>query len=202
MTRSRSIVFSILLLTITAATASAQSIQFGVKAGTNIFKLSGRSFDNKFYFGFSGGVYADIGLVGRLGLQPELLYNESSAKTSDQFNQIYVGGASFQNATMNYISLPILVTFKVSDAFTALIGPQYGYMVYQTQGLVQDPPQRTTQIFQKNDFSILFGGQLKLGKMGIGARYVIGFTQLNNLDDNIDSWKNHGLQLYLTYKLK
>ncbi len=103
---------------------------------------------------------------------------------------------------MNYISLPVLVTFRAADIFTILVGPQYGYMVYQTQGLTQSPPQHTTQVFQKNDFSILFGGQLNLGKMRFGARYVVGLTQLNNLDDNLDSWKRQGFQLYLTYRLK
>ncbi len=200
MNRSRSIVLSIVFLTITAASASAQSIHYGFLAGTNIFKLSGQSFDNKLKFGFSAGVYADIPIKGRFGLQPELLWNESSAKTADQFNNLYQG-ASFQDVTLSYVTLPILVTFRASDAFTILAGPQYGYLVYQTQGLVQSPP-GPKDAFNKNDFSILFGGQLNLGKMRFGARYVIGLTQLNNLDDNLDSWKEQGFQLYLTYRIK
>jgi hypothetical protein len=168
-------------------------------AGANIFKTSGQSFDNKTRFGYHVGVYADIPLAGRLGLHPELLMNEISAKTADQFNNIF-HGASFQDVTMNYVTLPILLTYRVSDVFTILAGPQYGYMVYQTPGLTEAPAKKDA--FTKNDFSILFGGHMTLGKIGVGLRYVVGITQLNNLDDNLDSWKNQGFQFYLTYRLK
>ena len=82
MTPLRSIVLSIVLLTITAAGASAQSLHFGVQAGTNLFKLSGQSFDNKFKAGYSAGVYADLGIAGKWGLKPELLFNESAYETT------------------------------------------------------------------------------------------------------------------------
>ena len=111
-------------------------------AGTNIFKTSGQSFDNKTRFGYHVGVYADIPLTGRLGLHPELLMNEISSKTSDQFNNIF-HGASFQDVTMNYVTLPVLLTYRVSDIFTILVGPQYGYLVYQTPGLTEAPARRT-----------------------------------------------------------
>ncbi len=223
MTRSRSIVLSIVLLTITAAGASAQSttatpsmgvsappttttpapsapaepIRYGIMAGANAFKLSGQSFDSKTYFGFSAGVYADIVIHGRWGLQPELLYNGYSGKTTGFFNNNFNGASS--NVNLNYVTLPILVTFQASDVFTILVGPQYGYLVNQTSGLTF-PSKK--DVFTKNDFSILFGGHMNLGKIGLGLRYVVGITQLNNLDDNIDSWKNQGFQFYLTYKLK
>lgn len=219
MNRSRSIVLSIVLLTITAA-ATAQTAQpaqtaptaqtaqpaqpwsWGFHAGANIYKFSGQSFDGGLRLGYNVGLYAEKQLVGRLGIQPELLVNEVTGKTSDQFNTLFQG-ASFQNVSLNYITLPILLTYKATDAFTILVGPQYGYLFYQTTGLTNyNPPSPQKSTFTKNDFSILFGGQLSLGRMKLGARYVVGFTQLNNLDDNLDSWKNQGYQLYLTYRIK
>lgn len=201
MNRSRSIVLSIVLFTITAANASAQSIHYGLEAGTNIFKMGGMSFDNKSKFGYSAGVYSDIQIHGRWGLQPALLFNEYSAKTADQFNNLY-HGASFQNVNLSYVSLPILVTFKTSDLFTILAGPQYGYLVYQTQDLIRDPAE-PRNVFAKNDLSIVFGGQLNLGRIRFGGRYVIGVTELNNLPDKqVDSWKTQGFQFYLTFRVK
>jgi opacity protein-like surface antigen len=227
----RSIVLSIVLLTIIAASAYSQtttqptvqpafqatvqtpvraadraaeeSIHFGFKAGTNLFKLSGKSFDDNFKFGYSAGVYAEKVLKGRFGLQAELIVNEAVARTSDQFGAIYPGiGVSFQNTTLNYISLPILLTFKATDAFTILLGPQYGYMFYQTQGVSQTPL-GPKDAFKKNDFSAILGAQLRLSnKMQLGARYLVQYTQLNNIDDNSDSWKLQGLQLYVMFKFK
>ncbi len=197
----RSIVLSIVFFTITAASAYSQTttqptvqpavqtttqtparsadravenpIHFGFKAGTNLFKLSGMSFDNNFKFGYSAGVYAEKMLKGKFGLQAELIVNEAVARTSGQFNSIFPGiGVSFQNTTMNYISLPVLLTFQASDAFTILLGPQYGYMFYQTPGVSQSPP-GPKDAFKKNDFRLLLGAQLRLGtKMQLGARYV------------------------------
>lgn len=224
----RSIVLSIVLLTITAAAATAQTtttttpqtttqttvqpsvakpsqpafrfLHFGIMAGTDIYKLKGASFDNNFKFGYSGGFYAELTLRGRFGLQPELLVNETVARTSDQFNAI-LHGVSFQNITLNYVSLPILVTFHATDNLTILLGPQYGYMFYQTPGLTQYPAPK--EAFNKNDFSVIFGGQLDLSrKLRFGARYVAQYTQLNHIDDNVDSWKTRGFQIYMAYRLK
>jgi hypothetical protein len=72
MNRSKLIVLSILLLTITSA-ATAQPFHWGFKAGTNIYKFSGQSFQGGLRFGYSAGLYAEKQLVGRLGIQPELL---------------------------------------------------------------------------------------------------------------------------------
>jgi hypothetical protein len=226
----RSIVLSFVLSTITAATAYAQTttpsttpatnnltspamqpvptpfdktIHFGLRAGTDLYKLSGKSFDNNFKFGYSGGIYVEWPISRRWGLQPELDINETVARTSPDFNQLYPGiGVSYQNLTLNYISLPILVTFRATDALTILLGPQYGYMYYQTPGVSQQP-YGPKDAFTKNDFSVLFGGQLDLSrKIKLGLRYAVQYTQLNHIDDNVDSWKTHGFQAYLTYRLK
>jgi opacity protein-like surface antigen len=227
----RSIVLSIVFFIITAASAYSQTttqptaqpavqttaqtsvhsadgsveepIHFGFKAGTNLFKLSGKSFDDNFKFGYSAGIYAEKAFKGRFGLQAELIVNEAVARTSDQIGALYPGiGVSFQNTTMNYISLPILLTFKASDAFTILLGPQYGYMFYQTEGVSQTPL-GPKDAFKKNDFSAILGAQLRLSnKMQLGARYLVQYTQLNNIDDNSDSWKLSGLQLYVMFKFK
>src|SRR5258708_29742562 len=134
--KTRSIVLSVALLTITAAGSYAQSFHFGVKAGANILKLGGRSFDNKFQFGYSAGGFAELNLNNTWGLQVELLANQATAKTSADFNQIYPGqGISYQNVSLNYITLPVMVNFRPVKEFSILAGAQYGYMVYQTKNL-------------------------------------------------------------------
>lgn len=197
-------ILPILLLTIITAGAYAQKkppIEWGVMGGANYWKLSGPSFDEKFKLGYNVGGYAQIPLGGKWGLQTGLLLNETQAKTTTQFNALYQG-ASFAGITLDYISLPILATYRISQPFTILAGVQYGYMIFQTEGLVQSPPQ-PQEAFQKNDLSILFGGELHVSKkLKFGARYVIMLTEMNNLDSNLESWKNQGLQIYIGWRLK
>src|ERR1700733_12453870 len=78
----KSIALAIVLVIFTAAGSYAQSFHWGLKAGTNLFKVSGRSFDGKMQAGLSAGAFAELNLNSQWGLQPELLFNQTMANTS------------------------------------------------------------------------------------------------------------------------
>src|SRR5258708_11294787 len=186
------IVLSIVLLTLTTANSYAQTFQWGLKAGANIFKLTGRSFDNKTHFGFNGGAYGEYKINNQWGIQPELLYSLVQSQTGDQFNQIYPGGIS-SNISLNYVTVPVFLTFKPVPELSILAGPQYGFLVAQTTGLF---PQGKNNSFSKSDFSIAFGGQLNLGKVKFGLRYLVGLFNIN-VFNNIHTLKIQALPAYL-----
>jgi len=200
MHNSTKLLLSVVFLTIFTAASNAQSFNLGLKAGANIFRLSGNSFDKKSQFGFSAGAYGELYLNKSWGIQPELLFSQSQAKTSESFNQQY-GGVSFQTVSLDYITLPVMLAFRPTKEFTILAGPQIGYLVYQTQNLVQRNGQYKADAFKKVDLSIVFGGQFNLNKFKLGARYVIAVNNINGLD-NADSWQNQGFQLYLGYQIR
>lgn len=194
------IVLSTVFLTLSTANSYAQTLknwQFGLKAGINDFKLTGRSFDNKTHVGFNGGVYGEYKLSSQWAIQPELEYNLVQSKTSEDFNQIY-NGVSFQNISLSYISVPVFLIFKPVPELSIMAGPQYSFLATQTTGLLPQEPGK--KVFSKNDFSIAFGGQLNLGKVKIGLRYVAGILDVNGYNDS-DQWKIHGLQAYLGYRI-
>ncbi|HWK06144.1 MAG TPA: porin family protein [Puia sp.] len=196
------IVLTIVLLTLTTATSYAQSLQnwqFGLKAGANIFKLTGRSFDGKTHFGFNGGAYGEYKISNQWGIQPELLYSLVQSQTSADFNSIF-GGVSYQNISLNYISVPVFLTFKPVPELSIMVGPQYDFLAAQTTHLYPQHPD--TKAFSTSDFSIAFGGQLNLNKVKIGLRYVIGLVNVNGYNADSDQWKIHGLQAYLGFRIK
>jgi hypothetical protein len=198
--RAGAIALSLMLLTLITTNVDAQqSLQLGVKAGANFFKVGGRSFDGKVKPGFSGGAYGELNFTSRWALQPELLFNQTIAKTSADFNSIY-GGVSYQQVSLNYISLPILLVFKPVPELSILIGPQYGYLVSQTTGLLLNQQDKDKDAFKKNDISLVFGGQLNLGKVKIGLRYSAGLNDISFR--STDSWRQYGFQAYLGYQLK
>jgi len=196
---SASLALSLLLLIASATHSYAQqSLELGLKAGGNLMKIGGRSFDGKQYPGFSAGVYGKLNFTSKWSLQPELDWNQTIGKTSADFNSIYQG-VSFQQVNLNYVAIPILLSFKPVPQLSILLGPQYGFLVTQTTNLLQNPNELNTNAFSKNDLSIVFGGQLNLNKVIIGLRYTAG---LNNISyRTTDTWRQYGFQFYVGYQL-
>lgn len=191
---------AVFLLLLTAShTYAQQSLQLGIKAGGNLMKIGGRSYDGKQYPGFSAGIYGKLNFTSKWSLQPEIDWNQTIAKTSEDFNSIY-HGVSFQQVNLNYVAIPVLISFKPSPWLSILVGPQYGYLVSQTTNLLLDPTLHDKKAFNKNDLSIVFGGQINLEKVVFGLRYQAG---LNNICfSTTDTWRQYGFQFYVGYQLK
>jgi len=199
--KRRSIVLSFVLLAITTfhsyAQLSLQSVEIGLKGGGNFYKIGGRSFDNKTYPSFTAGAYAELNFTPQWSLQPELSWSETISQTGDQFNQIYGGIQS--KLYSNYVSLPVMVAFKPVPELSILLGPQVGYLVTQTTGVLPSNL-RDKDVFSKVDVGIVFGGQLNLGRVKVGARYYVGLNDVNGINST-DDWRVHGFQFYLGYHL-
>ena len=191
---------TMLLLTASLTSGYAQSsLQLGAKAGMDYMKIGGRSFDGKSYPGFSAGIYGRLNFTSKWYLQPELDYNQTIGKTSDEFNSIY-GGVSQQLVNLNYVSVPVLLGFKPIPELSILVGPQYGFLFAQTTNLLQSPNDRNRDAFSKSDLAIVFGGQLNLNKIVFGIRYS---ANLNNISyQSTDAWRQYGFQFYIGYQFK
>lgn len=193
--------FATLFLTIITSHSYAQrSMEWGLKAGANYFKVGGRSFDNTYNPSFSGGAYAELNYNSHFTLQPELLFNMVQAKTSDAFNQIYsnYGAVSSQLVTLDYVAVPILIAYKPVPELSILFGPQYSFLMAQTQGLMSA---RSGNTFSRSDFALVFGGQLNVGKFKFGLRYQEGLNNINAVNTT-DTWRTYGLQAYIGYQIK
>lgn len=193
----------LLLLTLTATHSFAQkSMEWGLQGGGNYFKVGGRSFGNNYNISGSGGVYAELNYTKRFTIEPELLFNQVLCKTGDGFNQIYAGygGVPDQLVSVDYISLPILFVYKPTPMLSILLGPQYSYAIAQTKHLMQAPGYFDKNAFSHSDVSLVFGGQLNLGKIKVGARYQEGLVNVNAINST-DSWRTYGFQFYVAYQL-
>jgi hypothetical protein len=188
------------LLSLFAALLISQAImaQFhiGMKGGANIIKINGESFKDKFSYGYHLGGFAEIGLGGKLGIQPEVLFNQYTTTVDSNFKSIYqsVFNNAFQgNVKLNYLSIPILVNYKLLGNFLSLqAGPQFGVLLDQNKTLLQNGG----EAFKKGDFSMLAGAQIKFSSIRLTGRYAIGLSNINDIDDK-DKWKSQGFQLSL-----
>ena len=177
-------------------TAAAQSFHLGIKAGANINKLTGKSFNEEFSYSYHAGAFAEIGLGDKFVLQPEVLFSELTAKTSSSIDSIYTnisnGGAS--KVKLQYIAIPLLLNYKLSNSFMIQAGPQYGIKLDNSKSLQQNGK----DAFKSGDFSVMAGLQLKFGPIRIYGRYVVGLSELNDIDKK-DKWKTQTIQAGLGY---
>lgn len=187
MKRKLPLVFAVLLL----AQASFAQFSVGVKAGANITKVDGRSFKDEFRYGYHLGGFLTVGLGGRLAIQPEVLFNQFQTKTDTSFSHIYQNALDgVSNVKLNYLSIPVLLNYKLGSFLSLQAGPQFGILLDQNKNLLDNGK----EAFKNGDFSMLGGAQLSIAKLRLSGRYVIGLNNINDIDKQ-DKWKNQGWQL-------
>src|SRR5437868_11997852 len=114
---------SLAILLVIGSRSFSQGLTIGVKGGASINKLTGKSFNEQFSFGYHVGVFATLGMGGRLSLQPEVLLNQVNTDTASSFSSIYHFKS---NIELKYLSIPILLNYKLSNLFALQVGPQFG----------------------------------------------------------------------------
>jgi hypothetical protein len=174
----------------------AQGFHIGIKAGANLFKMDGESFDQEYKFGYNVGAFSELNFTSSWGLQPELLFNQTNYRTGTQFSDIYPDGVNDVKGKLNYLSIPVLLSFRPIPLLSILAGPQFGILLNQDEHLVNN----AGQAFKKGDFSLVGGAQLNLASIKLGARYVVGLNNINDLQ-NQNNWKNEGWQLYAGFRI-
>lgn len=177
-----------------AQAASAQ-LNFGIKAGTNITKIDGKSFDEEFKYGYLAGGFVEIGLGKKIAIQPEVLFNQYQTKVSRNFSTIYQNAAddvTNGDVKLNYLSIPLMLNYKAGKLLTFQAGPQYSILIDKNKNLLQNGQ----EAFKNGDFSMAGGATINLGKLKVNGRYVVGLNSINDID-NQDSWKSQAIQLSL-----
>ena len=169
----------------------SQGLTFGIKGGATLNKLTGKSFKEEFTFGYHVGAFATLGMGGKLSLQPEVLFNQVNQDTSSSFSSVYQFN-KIDKVQLKYLSIPILVNYNLSNLFALQLGPQFGILIDQNKNMLQNGG----DAFQKGDFSMVGGVQVKLTKLRVYGRYVVGINDISNIG-NKDQWKSQSIQLGL-----
>lgn len=174
---------------------NAQQTRFGIKGGLNVSTLTGEyEDDTKSLVGFHVGGFAEIKVIERLAIQPELLFSAQGARFEGIGNDKY-------DAKLNYLNIPVLAKFYVTKQFTVEAGPQIGFLLSaKIEG------EDAKDFYKSADFGFNFGaGYNFTDNFSAGIRYTVGVSGVydnNNedLEDYIDSSKNSNLALFLGYK--
>lgn len=185
--------FPLLIAVLLLAHASFAQFSLGIKAGANITKVDGHSFKDEFRYGYHLGGFANFGIGGRFSIQPEVLFNQYNTRTDSSFKNIYQNAFSGNNnIKLGYLSIPLLLNYKLGSLLSLQAGPQFGILLDRQKNLLQNGK----DAFDKGDFSMLGGAQIGLGKIKLTGRYFVGLNNINDID-NQDKWKNQGFQVSL-----
>lgn len=184
------------LLAIAGLHSQAQGFHLGVKAGANLFKVNGESFSQEFQFGYMAGAFTQVYLTKKWGIQPELNFNQTNYRTGSSFSAVVPDGVNDVKGKLNWLTIPVLVSYRPIPILSLLAGPQYGILLNQDEHLINN----AGDAFKKGDFAFVGGAQLNLGPVMAGARYVVGLTNINDVT-NQSTWRNEGWQLYAGFRI-
>jgi opacity protein-like surface antigen len=108
-----------------SASVQAQLVKFGVKAGVNFANQTGDipDVDKEGITSYHAGLVAEIKLLDKFAIQPELLYSTQGAtyKFDDVRNDI--------KNELGYLSIPVMAKFYLSDSFSLEVGPQASFLL-------------------------------------------------------------------------
>ncbi|WP_430467953.1 porin family protein [Winogradskyella ouciana] len=181
------ILFILLLLAV--LNGNAQEHPMGIKIGGNISNLSGDGTDNlSSMVNFHAGFFMEIDAAKDFKIQPELLFSVYGFKLDSEGNT--------SNVRLNYIILPVMAKYFVSEKFSFDAGPQVGLLVTAKNGTGSLADVKSD--FYDRDFGINAGATLVISeKVSASVRYYFGLTDVTAIDN-----KNFNRAFQLAFQFK
>ena len=206
------------LVVLTATISFAQT--FGVKAGLNMANITNGSDIQEMYeavgaknnmmLGISVGATGSFELSDLMSLSAELNFTQKGTNTS------FEGMDDDFLTKINFIDIAPSTSFKISEGFSANVGPYIGFALSGTQ-TVQEIDITTGEIttaseaidFEEDeigtlDYGLNVGVSYVLNEMiAINAGYSLGLADLNaeaaEFDDGDHSQKTNGIYFSVGY---
>lgn len=175
------------------------SLHLGIKGGANMTKIDGEQYSDGFRFNYYIGPYLELQLTKGFGIQPEVLFTQSSSRTGSNFSDVYDQfGSEFNNheIKLNYLNIPVLANIHLSNALILQLGPQYGILMNNHKSLVQNGK----DAFKSGDLSGVGGLWLNLPLgLSISGRYVIGLSDIKDVSHD-EKWSSEAIQLGVGFR--
>lgn len=174
----------------------AQDFSFGPKVGYNNAELKGSSFkdfhENNSIKGMHIGVFAEV-RFNKFAIQPEVYYSTQGGKWNVGLNE----GAVEHNFNLEYINVPLMFKYYLTNGIAIEAGPQAGFLTNSDMKFSDLDP--SSSKFNDFDFSLNAGLSINLPlNLVVSARYNAGLTSVVDHPD-VD-WKNKVLRLSLGYR--
>ncbi|WP_354332265.1 porin family protein [Pedobacter sp. CG_S7] len=182
----------LMLLSGVAFSQLMPSVQFGVKGGANLSKLTtDNTFSSDNRAGYYVGVWTRFGAAG-IHLQPELYLSGKNAKIVQ--NDIE------NNIRFTSLDVPVLIGTKIGAAGIGLrlnTGPVFSFVLDDEQKFGDAVGNVSRLDFKGQNIAWQFGAGLDFGQLGLDLRYEKGLSKVNNNPDTKLNLFTLGLALKL-----
>ena len=161
-----------------------QGVGLGIKAGANFANQDISNISVETVTDYHFGAYLNLNFSDKWGITPEVLYSAYGSKWDNA------------QVDLDYVALPLMLRFKPIKLLSLEAGPQFSFLTKANQENVGDVKDQ----LKNNDFGLAFGAgvHLPLG-FNVGARYVLGFTNISEV--SAESIKNRTFQVYLGWTI-
>lgn len=197
----RVLFFTIAIMTLSFV--KAQDISYGLKAGLNLSDWHTSNADaNDIYkmkTAFHVGGFVQFGLSDKFAVQPEVLYNVMGTVVDVDVTALRAADADSFTYALSYISVPVMLQYKATDALHLELGPQLGILMSANQKYDGESEDFKDEL-ETVDFGVNIGAgyQLENGLL-FNVRYCYGLS--NFVKDTGDEWyKNNVFQFSVGYK--
>jgi hypothetical protein len=179
-----SIIVAITLMAV--ASASAQNVNIGAKAGLNSYNIENNNseFDSK--IGFNFGLIGHTHLNEFFAVQPEIFYSVQGAKSGNT------------DVNLAYINVPVLLQFMFDNGFRIQTGPQLGFMM-NAEAKNNNDTINIEENYKSIDLGLNIGASFLNSSTGFGfdARYVHGLSDIS--ESSSFSSYSRGLEIGVFY---
>ncbi|MDY2587603.1 porin family protein [Winogradskyella aquimaris] len=168
----------------------AQQHPVGIKIGGNLANLSGDgTSDLSTLLNFHAGFFMEIDLTKDIKIQPELLFTVYGFKLDE---------GDDPSVRLNYVALPVIAKYVLSEKFSLDAGPQVGLLVTAKNGTGSLADVKTD--FFDRDFGVNFGISYEFSdKLSTSLRYYMGITDVTKVQAKN---YNRAFQLAFQFKIK
>ena len=181
------------LTVMSLTTIYAQDIKIGAKAGLNLATLTGDIDNAKSRTSFHIAGVVEIPVSDTFSVQPELHYSAQGRKSSTDNDEKEI---------LDYLNLPVMAKFYPIESLEGLsfeAGPQIGFLLSakgEDNGQTFDLKDVTKSI----DIGLNIGVGYKMENgVNFGARFNLGFTDINDISEDLDKFKNSVFQFSIGY---
>jgi len=193
---------------------SAQETYFGLKAGLNYSTVFGDLTEgtNPRLSGHFG-VFIDFEFSDKFAIQPELLYSSQGFRFNTDLaaiqGNITRNEPDFTTAVQfNYLSVPVIAQFGLSNRFSVEFGPQFAFLLNQVTKIKNfdglDAENLNERESLSGNFQLDYGAAIGIliyisDTFSASSRFYLGLrNRLNGAPGNVQNY-NGALQLSVNY---